>query len=214
MSRPLYIIGAGGHGKSVLGSLLRAGRAVTALVDADARLHGTSVLGVPVAGGDEVVLARDPAAVVLVNGVGSVGPACLRAAIHAFFTGRGYAFATVLDPTALIGHEVVVTEGAQVLAGAVVQAGTSLGAGAIVNSRAVVDHDCRIGAHAHVATGAVLAGHVEVGEQAMVGCGAAVRQGIRIGAGAVVGVGAAVVRDVAAGCVVAGTPARVLKRGN
>ena len=63
-----------------------------------------------------------------------------------------------------------------------------------------------------MATGARLAGGVIVGEGAHVGVGASVRQGIRIGAGAIVGAGAAVVKDVPENVVVAGVPAKVLRR--
>ncbi len=47
---------------------------------------------------------------------------------------------------------------------------------------------------------------------ASVGSGAVVLAGVTIGAGALVGAGAVVTRDVAPGAVVAGCPARVLRR--
>jgi acetyltransferase-like isoleucine patch superfamily enzyme len=51
-----------------------------------------------------------------------------------------------------------------------------------------------------------------VGERASIGSGAVILGGVRIGPGALVGAGAVVTRDVAAGDVVAGSPARVLHR--
>jgi acetyltransferase-like isoleucine patch superfamily enzyme len=50
-----------------------------------------------------------------------------------------------------------------------------------------------------------------IGRNAKVGANATVLPGIRIGPNAVVGAGSVVVRDVPAGAVVAGTPARVIK---
>ena len=52
-----------------------------------------------------------------------------------------------------------------------------------------------------------------IGVGAQVSQSAAVRQGLVIGAGAVVGMGAVVVKDVAAGAVVMGVPARVAGKG-
>lgn len=48
---------------------------------------------------------------------------------------------------------------------------------------------------------------------ASIGSGAVILGGITIGRGALVGAGAVVSRDVVAGDVVAGVPARVLRRG-
>jgi acetyltransferase-like isoleucine patch superfamily enzyme len=51
-----------------------------------------------------------------------------------------------------------------------------------------------------------------VGKGAKIGANATLLPGVRIGAGALVGAGAVVTRDVPAGAVVAGNPARVIKQ--
>jgi acetyltransferase-like isoleucine patch superfamily enzyme len=50
-------------------------------------------------------------------------------------------------------------------------------------------------------------------DQVSIGSGAIIMGGIRIGKGAMIGAGAVVTKDVAPGDVVAGVPARVIKRG-
>lgn len=208
MTRSLIVIGAGGHAKVVIGALLRAGLVPLGALDADPAKRGTSVLGVPVLGGDESLDHYPPDAVELVNGIGSVGVPALRRRVQETLSGRGYRFAAVIDPAAVVGAECHIQAGAQVLARAVVQPGCRLGTGCIVNSGAVVDHDCRIGDFVHIAPGAILSGEVDVADDAHVGTGAAIIQGIRIGSGALVAAGAAVVADVAPGQRVGGVPAR------
>lgn len=209
LDKPVVVIGAGGHAKVLIAALKRLGAHILGVTDADTAVHGQAVLDVPVLGGDETLAAHGPAAVLLVNGLGTVDRTVARRAIYERFAARGYRFATVVDPLALLAGPVEIGEGAQVLAGAVVQPGTRLGVNCIVNTRASIDHDCVIGAHAHIAPGATLSGGVRVGEGAHVGTGAAIIQGIVIGAGVVVGAGAAVIADVPNGTTVAGVPARV-----
>jgi len=51
-----------------------------------------------------------------------------------------------------------------------------------------------------------------VGKGASIGSGAVIMCGIKIGAGALIGAGAVVTKDVAAGTVVAGVPARLMRK--
>jgi UDP-perosamine 4-acetyltransferase len=205
---PVIVIGAGGHAKVAIEALKLRRRPVLGIVDADPSQTGRTILGVPVIGDDGKVFGRDPAMVLLVNGIGSVGSAERRRAVYRRFRDAGFRFGTVVHPSAVIASDAVLEEGAQVMAGAVIQPGCRIGENAIVNTRASVDHDCDVGDHAHLAPGAVLSGSVQVGEGAHVGTGASVIQGIRIGRNSVVGAGAVVVRDVPDDSVVYGVPAK------
>lgn len=207
---PVIVVGAGGHGLVVADALLCAGRRVIGFVDPDPALRGHAPLGLPLIGDDAALAAHDRAGVVLANGIGGVGDGSdLRRRLQQRLAADGWVFCTVTHPSALISPHAGLMDGAQVLAGAVVQAMARVGPGAIVNTRAVVEHHAVVGAFAHVAPGAVLCGRVEIGARSHVGAGAVVRQGVTLGDGVVVGIGAAVLKDVAAG-VVAGVPARSL----
>ena len=50
MSRPVAVLGAGGHAKVVIATLQAAGRTVRGCFDDAVGAHGTSILGVPVLG--------------------------------------------------------------------------------------------------------------------------------------------------------------------
>jgi len=208
MSMPALIIGAGGHARVLIEALTKSGIAILGCVAKEAPISWTA--STPFLGDDEALLRHAPSNVVLINGIGSTARPDLRRDIFLRFKQKGYYFGAVVHPAAILPSDVVLGEGAQVMAGAILQPGCRVGGNAIINTGAVVDHDCQIGAHVHIAPGAVLSGDVTVGEGSHVGTGARVIQGITIGAGAVVGAGATVLRDVPPGAKVAGVPARPL----
>lgn len=86
--------------------------------------------------------------------------------------------------------------------------GARVGLGVIVNTGAIVEHDVVIESCAHVAPGAVVLGGSQIGARALVGSGARILPGVVVGPDAVVAAGSVVVRDVAAGELVIGQPAR------
>ncbi len=173
---------------------------------------GTFIDSVRVLGGDELLGdLRDREITCFAVALGGVGDNRPRQRLFELALAAGLQPLTIVHPRAIVSARATIGRGAQVLAGAVVNTGAVLQTNALINTGAIVEHDCRIGEHAHVSSGACLAGGVEVGVLAHIGAGATVRQGVRIGAGALVGAGAVVVREVAAGAVVAGVPARPLR---
>ncbi|OQS46753.1 acetyltransferase [Chromobacterium violaceum] len=211
MSRPVIVIGAGGHAAVVADALLESGIEVLGYTDPDARLHGALRLGLPVLGGDEALAGYAPAQVRLVNGLGFVsgsGREAARARTQQALQAQGWTFASAIHPSAWISRHAVLADDAQVLAGAIVQAGARIGAGSIVNTGAVVEHDSSVGAWCHVATRATLCGQTRIGDGCLIGAGAVLRQSVSLGADTVIGAGAVVLRDSAGGEILCGVPAR------
>jgi sugar O-acyltransferase (sialic acid O-acetyltransferase NeuD family) len=189
----------------LVSALLLRKRNVLGFVDLNLKLP--PLLGTLLLGNDSAVLGHPPDGVQLVNGVGSISSTRNHQNVYDWFVQKRYRFETVVHPSAIVAPEVQIEDGAQILAGAVVQAGCSIGGNVIVNTGARIDHDCIIDSHAHVAPGVTICGAVHVGAGAHIGAGATVIQGIRIGAGSVVGAGALVIRDVPQGAKVIGVPA-------
>jgi UDP-perosamine 4-acetyltransferase len=206
---PILGLGAGTHARSVLEAIRSAGRfEVVALADDDASRAGSELLGFPVVTADEVERLRAEGVAHAFAGVGGVGSSTARRQVFERLLAAGFELPPIVHASAVVSSWAELGRGAQVLAGAIVNAGTVVEDDVILNTGAIVDHDCRIGAHAHVGPGARLAGLVTVGEEAHVGIGAVAIERIEIGAGALVAAGAVVVRDVPAGTRVAGVPAR------
>lgn len=208
MNCPVIILGAGGHAKVLIDALRLQSIEILGIADADPNKTCQLLLGVPVLGDDDEVMKYPVDSIRLVNGVGSVRVNPRRRQLFEHFKSKGYRFASVVHPSAIIAIDVVLSEGAQIMAGVVVQAGCHVGINAVINTGSVVDHDCRVGDHAHIAPGVTLSGGVRVGGAAHIGAGATVIQGIQIGLNSLVAAGAVVIRDVRDGATVAGVPAK------
>jgi len=203
LPRDLIVVGAGGHAKVVVATARAAGFRVMAIADDAQPRWGESLLGVPIAGPTEPVLQDGRALVVL-----AIGDNAVRRRLAA--TAR-CTFVSIVHPSAIVDPTVRLGAGSVVFAGAVIQPDAAIGGHAIVNTAASIDHDCVLGEAVHVAPGTRLAGNVTLGDEVFLGIGAVVIPGITIGARTTVGAGAAVVRDLPAGVIAAGVPARVLR---
>lgn len=88
---------------------------------------------------------------------------------------------------------------------------TVIGDGTKVDSLCFVAHNVTIGKHCLLVAGCKLAGSVTLGDEVIVGLGALVCPHLTIGDRAIIGAGAVVTKDVPAGTVWAGNPARYLR---
>lgn len=211
MSRPLIIIGAGGHSKVLIDSLQSNSAVIIGITDHINNRHNSTLLNIPVLGNDDIILHFSPQDVFLVNGIGKIDGHKRRQEIFDLFKRYGYQFANVVHKSAILSSHVELSEGVQIMAGAVIQAGSFIGDNSIINTGVLLDHDTFIASHVHIAPGATISGGVQIDEGTLIGAGATIIQGIKIGANSIVAAGAVVIRDVPNGTTVLGVPARVVK---
>jgi len=132
----------------------------------------------------------------------------VRRRLAAYYLSLGY------RPASLVSPRAVVSKGASIGLGTVVQScchiSTSVRIGEFVkvNAAANLMHDSDVGDFATIAPNAVILGRVSVRAGCYVGANATLLPDIEVGEEAIVGAGAVVTRDVAARAVVIGNPAR------
>jgi len=206
-SAAILIYGGGGHGKALIDLIqLIATYSIAGVVD-DGLPVGSSIMGVPVLGGSNILEQLVEQGVHLAaNAVGGIGNITSRINVFERLSKAGFTCPTLVHPTAFIELSAILSEGVQVMPHAYVGSESHVGFGAIVNTGAVVSHDCKLGDYANLSPGVILAGEVTVGTATLVGMGVTVNLRVKIGDRARIGNGATVKQDVLEGGIVhAGT---------
>lgn len=125
-----------------------------------------------------------------------------------------------IEPGAIIREQVDIGPNAVIMMGAVINIGAVVGEGTMIDMGAILGGRATVGKNCHIGAGAVLAGVIEpasatpviIEDNVLVGANAVIIEGVHVGANSVVAAGAVVIEDVPEGMVVAGCPARVIKK--
>ena len=212
---PIVVLGAGGNSLGILDAI-EALNAVSptwrieGILDDIPANQGRTVLGAKVIG--KIEDAPKLKGCRFVNGISSI--ASFRK-IPEVIRRSGVpreAFATIVHPRATVASSARVGLGTAILAGSVICPEAVLGDHVIVLQNTTVNHHTRVGDFTTLSAGITILGYIEIGANAFVGGGSTLAPMVKVGDGAVVGAGSVVIRDVPAGRVHAGNPARELPR--
>lgn len=208
MKVKVLLLGSGGHAKILIDCLHQLPDIeILGMLDTDPTRIGQQVLGEHVLGTEEIIEKYSPEEVCLVNAIGSSSLPTSRQKLFTKFKLLGYSFLSVIHPAAIISKDISLGEGAQLMAGSIVQPGCAIGDNVILNTGASIDHDCQIGNHVHIAPGVVCSGSVIIGDCSHVGVGSVIIQNISIGAHCLVGAGAVVIKNFTDNSKIVGVPA-------
>ena len=191
----VIVLGAGGHAKVIAESLIQSGYKVSGFITPDLN-PGVEFFGSNILGDDNFINKFSPNDIVLANGIGSLPRNDLRYKLAIKMRERGYKFATIVHPSAIIASDVEFNEGVQVMAGAVIRSGTRIGRDTIVNTGVLLDHDCNIASNCHLAPGVVCCGGVTIEEGTHVGTGTMITENRSIGRKCVIAAGSVIYKDV------------------
>lgn len=202
----LLILGASGHGLSVMEAAISMGFTVAGFVDPNA--SGEYVWGLPLFGRtDQDLVEKYHLAL-------GIGDNHQRARV--FNTIRQEfpksSFPAVIHKSAVVASSASIGEGTVVLALGYVGAQTRVGRGVIVNSVASLDHESAMKDFSSLAPGARTGGNVTIGRHTTIGMNSAVLQGLAVGDDAVIGALSLVRTDIDESSVAYGIPARVIRQ--
>jgi sugar O-acyltransferase (sialic acid O-acetyltransferase NeuD family) len=197
MNDEVLLIGSGGHASVLIEMLTVQNINVFAYVSPFPAANQKLFSGIKRYDSDQAVIERfNCKDIKLVNGIGSMPNTSLRASIYDHYVNLGFKFSTVVSQRFIVSNSAQLADGVQVMHGAIIQAGASVGYNTIVNTGAIIEHDCSIGNDNHLAPGTTLSGNVTSSRNVHFGTGASVIQLVDIGENVIIGAGVSITKNI------------------
>ena len=125
-----------------------------------------------------------------------------------------------IEPGAIIRDMVEIGDNCVIMMGAVLNIGAVIGEKTMIDMNVVVGGRAIVGDNCHIGAGTVLAGVIEppsaqpvvIEDDVMTGANVVILEGVKVGKGAVIAAGSVVIKDVESNMVMAGIPAKPLKK--
>ena len=180
-------------------------------LDDDPSRHGSSVCGLPVLGGVDVLTTLTARGEEL-GGLVAIGNNAVRRRLTAVLRSAGVTLISAVHPSTLIESPKRIGVGSIIEMGAAIHAEAEIGEGVFLGGGSIVSHHSRVGDFTMIAGGVVFGGRVTVGSESLIGVGVSIKPHVTIGSRVTIGVGAAVVSDLPDDVVAMGVPARIVSR--
>lgn len=125
-----------------------------------------------------------------------------------------------IEPGAIIRDMVEIGDNAIIMMGAIINIGAKIGENSMIDMGVVMGGRASVGKNCHIGAGTVLAGVIEppsadpviIEDNVVIGANSVILEGVRVRKNSVVAAGSIVTEDVPESFVVAGAPAKIVKR--
>ena len=181
--RKVIVIGTGGHARVVLDMIERV--RVAGLVDD--YFTGKKFLGFTVLG--KIADLRS-----MYDYVIAIGDVNRRKEIYDRHPDLNYM--TLVHPTAVVADTAIVEAGTVVCAGAIIQPYVHVGKHCIINTNCGIDHESHIGSFTNISPSVTICGNVNVGSLCTIGANSTIIERKKIGDACIIGAGSMIIRDV------------------
>lgn len=205
--KKIIVVGAGGFGKEVAWMAKRCKREVIGFLDSTPEKQNTKVIGLDVLGSIENAQQFLDCEFVIAIG----NPRARKKIIDNFFKDERFSFATLIDPSSIVGENVSVAAGSIICAGVILTVDILIGRHTIVNINSTIGHNVVIKDYVTIAPNASISGDVILSDLVEIGTNATLREKLNVYEGAMIGMGAVLTKDVEKNHVMVGNPAKILK---
>lgn len=205
--KKIIVVGAGGFGKEVAWMAKRCGYEVLGFLDSTPDKQNTKIMGLDVLGPLEYAERFLDYEFVIAIG----NPRARKKIIDLFFKNEQFCFVTLIDPSSIVGENILIAEGSIICAGVILTVDVSIGRHTIININSTIGHDVIIKDFVTIAPNASVSGNIVLNDLVEIGTNATLREKLNIYEGAMIGMGAVLTKDVEKNHIMVGNPAKFLK---
>jgi sugar O-acyltransferase (sialic acid O-acetyltransferase NeuD family) len=201
----LVLLGAGGLAAEIIEAAEQAGWKTIRLYDDRPAMLDSEVMGYKCLGSIDQ-FEREASAEYLI----AIGQNEVRQKLEDRMSAAGHSPASVIHPGATVSRAAQVAPGAYIGAGAFIGPHSRIGSHAIINVGTTVGHNAVLGRWVQVCPGARVSGFAALGDGVFIGSNAVVSPGITLGDWAKLGAASFAARNIPAGTLAVGVPARLV----
>ena len=212
LNKEIYILGVG-HNTIVYIDLAEScGYKIAGLYHYNDERTGENIHGIPIIDSNATLFNKKS-----LEGMSfaiSVGDNKIRAELAAKIREKGGEIPILIHATAIVSKYASIADGVVIHANAIVQADAEINKDTVISYNASVTHTSSIGEACYLAANSNIGAYVKIHEYVSIGQAATIVSGKLeyIGANSIVGAGAIVIANIEPNSIVAGNPAKLLKR--
>ncbi len=208
--KKLVILGAGSYCAAMIELAIECGYEVTEILDDDSSKTGTEILGVKVNGSIQRIFDSNMQGK---NFLVAIGDNPTRRKLMEKIRSEGGVTPTLIHPTSVISKSSRIGEGVYIQPHVVVWTSVCIGNDCIISPNVVIAHHSVLHNGCLSSTSSAIGANIEIGQDAFLGMSCNITTGVEyVGENALVGAGAVVIKNVEPNTVVAGVPAKVIRK--
>ena len=207
-SKPMVIIGSGGHAFCLREIALLAGFNIIGAIDRTST-DKPSINGLPILGGDDLLL--DSSFIQAHQFAVGIGNPVARSRYGDLLLRQGADCPAIINPSSYVSADASLGAGVLLMGMNAVNHAARLDDFVALDWQVTVGHGSRLGRAVFAGPGSRVAGDVACGKESYLGLGCQVIEKVSIGEHSVIGAGASVTRDIPSNVVAVGSPAKVIK---
>ena len=204
MNNQIYILGAGGHTRSLINLLEFNNYSIQGIYDNNYKPKQIETINTYKVIGKISDLKENNKLVL------SIGDNHIREKLFNDFNNQ-ILINNLIHPKAFLEKRIVLDNSNQIFTGVTINSNVKIGQNNIINTGVIIEHEVLIGNHNHISVGSILCGRVIIGNRCFIGAGAIIIDKIKITDDVIIGANSVVIDNINKSGTYVGNPARRVK---